>query len=654
MPTEVFGSWADLAKAIHDSQGKKDPVFTKLQTDERVIARITDGIYRQPGSALRELISNSYDADARRVVIKTDAPRFDRILVEDNGLGMSPEVLAHLLYHIGGSIKRTAEGQDLRVTSSADASRSPGGRRLIGKIGIGLFSVAQLTHSFQIVTKEKGDKYRTVATVTLKQYSDEPDEDGTGKFESGKVNIWREKAADVDSQGTTIVLTNIRPEAKSTLRSQEIWAAIEKAEETAVAGERPSIDPPKFHIGRVDPASGELLKKSGGRFDTVPWEKSDSPEGSFRKLVQCVWDELESSNPNPKLDGLFDYYLRMVWQLSLAVPLPYVEGHLFDLEAGPIGQVFSISNKPKKSMAAPIDTTDGRPLRTYLNLADGAQPADRFDVFLDDLKLLRPIKFTGLPTTTHALKHPLIFLGKCREDFRDLPKALSGGVLDFEAYLFWTSKIAPTEHQGSLVRIHGSSGTLFDPTFMRYQVSEQTRLRQITCEIFVHEGLDSALNIDRESFNAAHPHAVYITRWLHNALRQLATVQKRVASEIRDQSRTKSTELAVSEIQQVANRLWVEENEDPASSPPPVVLSDTKAKTSRSASDTYVFSRSAVVGDEDKPTRAKARSRKVILEEKLTSIAQVLASFGLLDSIPKRKQERLLRAIYEILDAPEE
>ena len=32
-------------------------------------------------------------------------------------------------------------------------SLSPGGRRLIGKIGIGLFSVSQLTRHFQIITK---------------------------------------------------------------------------------------------------------------------------------------------------------------------------------------------------------------------------------------------------------------------------------------------------------------------------------------------------------------------------------------------------------------------------------------------------------------------------------------------------------------------
>ena len=44
-----------------------------LATDDRVLARITDGIYRQPGSALRELIANAYDADAENVYIQTDA-----------------------------------------------------------------------------------------------------------------------------------------------------------------------------------------------------------------------------------------------------------------------------------------------------------------------------------------------------------------------------------------------------------------------------------------------------------------------------------------------------------------------------------------------------------------------------------------------------
>ncbi len=646
---------SELVKRIRESGSSQDFVSTTLKTDERVIARITDGIYRQPGSAFRELISNAYDADATRVVIKTDAPRFGRISIEDNGLGMTPESLAHLLFHIGGSPKRTDSGQQLGVTAVNDPSCSPGGRRLIGKIGIGLFSVSQLTHSFQIVTKVKGDPYRTIATVVLKQYDDEElvsTPEHKKEFESGKVNIWREKATDVATQGTTIVLTSIRPQARDTLRSREIWSAIEHSEATE-GEERPVIEPPQFHIGRVDARSGELLKKTAGKFDSLPWDKSDAPDVAFQKLVQSVWDEVERSNPNPQLDRIFDYYLRMIWQLSLAVPLPYVEEHLFDLRMAKSAEVFKLSNEPKGA-ASPIELKDNHPLRTYLKLADPVNSSGHFEVLFDNLSLRRPIKFKGLPTTSHALKKPLIFLGKCREQFARVPRELSGGPLSFEAYLFWTPKVAPTEHQGSLIRIHGSSGTLFDPTFMKYQVSEQTRLRQITCEIFVSEGLDSALNIDRESFNTAYPHSVYITKWLHSALRQLATAQKRLASEAREHTRDESQETVVSKIQRVATSVWKQENDDPASRPPGVELSDSAVKSSAKTSDVYVFPRSVVAPERVKPKTKKERMRSSILDEKLKAIAQVLASFGLLDALSKRKQEKMLNAIYRILSEPGE
>ena len=643
-----------LVASIRASHGTENIVQTTLKTDERVIARVTDGIYRQPGSALRELISNAYDADATRVVINTDAPRFDRISVEDDGHGMGPEALAHLLLHIGGSAKRSEAGPGLGVTALHDPMCSPNGRRLIGKIGIGLFSVSQLTHTFQIITKVSGDDHRTVATVALRQYADEElalSQDGEKrKFESGKVNIWREKASDINTHGTTIVLTSIRPQARDTLRSRDIWNAIEQNELQSDTEEKLAIEPPQFHIGRVDP-SGELLKKTAGKIWSLPWEKGDPPTEAFSKLVQCVWDEVERSTPNPQLDRIFDYYLRMVWQLSLAIPLPYVDGHLFDMDLAGWAEAFTLSNLPKGS-AQPLETA-GAPLRKKAGLRDPVGPIGNFDVFFDDLKLARPLKFRDLPSTNNALKNPLVFIGSCREEFKKLPRELSGGPLAFEAYLFWTPKVAPVEHQGSLIRIHGSSGTLFDPTFMRYLVSEQTRLRQITCEIFVSEGLDSALNIDRESFNNAHPHSVYITKWLHSALRQLASAQKRLASEVRAHIRDESQGAAVSDIQRVASKVWQQEADDPAALPPSIELSTT-GKKSEDAGESYVYLREAVLPSRATAQTSKSRTRNAILEEKLKAIAQVLASFGLLDAVPKRKQEKLLKAIYEILDAAEE
>ena len=112
------------------------------------IAEIVDdmdaavGFYRDvlgPASALRELISNAYDADASKVTITTDAPRFAEISVRDDGIGISPDVLQYLIENIGGSAKRTKAGKSLDMTSP-DPDFSPEGRKFIGKMGIGLFA----------------------------------------------------------------------------------------------------------------------------------------------------------------------------------------------------------------------------------------------------------------------------------------------------------------------------------------------------------------------------------------------------------------------------------------------------------------------------------------------------------------------------------
>jgi HSP90 family molecular chaperone len=193
-----------LAREIRSSSKTKKVVNAILATDERVLARVTDGVYRQPSSALRELISNAYDADATEVVIFTDAPRFSEISIRDNGMGLSPETLGHLIKHIGGSPKHSSEGKTLGITQSDNLNLSPQGRRLIGKLGIGLFSVAQLTRHFLIITKTQGDKHRTIADITLGAISGTQQthvQNGLQKIETGSARIWREIASEPASHG---------------------------------------------------------------------------------------------------------------------------------------------------------------------------------------------------------------------------------------------------------------------------------------------------------------------------------------------------------------------------------------------------------------------------------------------------------------------
>lgn len=137
---------------------------------------------------------------------------------------------------------------------------------------------------------------------------------------------------------------------------------------------------------------------------------------------------------------------------------------------------------------------------------------------------------------------------------KDLERA--GGHLSFEAYLYWNSKIVPKDTTGVLLRVREASGTLFDPSFLNYQVSEQTRLRQITAEIFVQTGLDSAINIDRESFNYSHPHYLYIQRWLHKALRLLINRLKARADEDLQRERAEQAEHRTQEMARSALYVW--------------------------------------------------------------------------------------------------
>ena len=44
---------AELARDIRETEKTRTPVAGKLETDELDLARITEGIYRQPSSALR-------------------------------------------------------------------------------------------------------------------------------------------------------------------------------------------------------------------------------------------------------------------------------------------------------------------------------------------------------------------------------------------------------------------------------------------------------------------------------------------------------------------------------------------------------------------------------------------------------------------------
>jgi hypothetical protein len=640
--TEELG----YAQRVRDFQTHGEAVELDIRTDERVLARVTDGIYRKPGSALRELISNAWDADATRVEIRTDRPRFESIVIEDDGRGMSPETLVRMTQHIGGSLKRTPEGQDFGVANPDDPSLSHGGRPLIGKIGIGLFSVAQLTNEFFVITKQHGDDFRSIAHLVLQQYSEQAFAKATkdgGTYRAGSVRIFTERASDVEAQGTQIVLNRVREQTRDTLRSANAWQAYYSGVGGS-ASTSPPIDPPRFHVGAVDPASPELLRWiAEGSYESLPWEEHDSPQEAFDKFTRAVWDALKEGVRMPRVSELCDNYLQMIWELSLTPPLPYVQKHPFDLSAADGLIAFKIKKLRQPADEVPLGN---KTVRAAAGLGHAVASDPGFTVQIDDLELRRPARFDLFPSMTAALTTPLLFVDQRRVEYTGAELEMSGGPLAFQAYLIWAPKMVPEEHQGVMVRVHNASGTPYDRKFLDYPVAERHRLAQMSCEIFVTEGFDGALNIDRESFNYAHPHVVSVTRWLHGALQTAIRMQKSLGRELREERKAEESQRQTGRLNRVVQELWEEVRADLDDDPPSVTFLRPGRKPAPAEPGVFQLPAQVIIGDVSGPNNA---ARRRTLERQVTAALQALAAFDIPDDLEDEELHQLLRALTRII-----
>lgn len=122
-----------------DSQIKQMELPFKVNT--AVVSHLSLGLYRNFARAIKELISNSYDAGATEVKIKLDLDKGE-IIVRDNGRGMSLEEIQNKFLTIG------------YVTPSSDKADELG-RKRIGTFGIGCLSVFPYCDTVHVITKKR-------------------------------------------------------------------------------------------------------------------------------------------------------------------------------------------------------------------------------------------------------------------------------------------------------------------------------------------------------------------------------------------------------------------------------------------------------------------------------------------------------------------
>ena len=237
------------------------PIEADINAAARIIGDISTGIYRSPANALKELVSNSFDAGATEVLINTDHPAFSTVSCFDNGPGISAGDLQTIFGYIGGSDKRVM------------GETGPFQRPVIGRIGIGILAMSQISKRFVIISSQKGTPFRIEAEVDIEEFE---------SVEAARTNL-----------------------GSGTIGRYKIYHIPEQPEEhyTIVA----------------TPAGSAMLRKYLGSGQSVreQFVRQEFGSDDFREFVKRV--------SNEKQRPILNEYDTFLWELASLCPVPYFE-----------------------------------------------------------------------------------------------------------------------------------------------------------------------------------------------------------------------------------------------------------------------------------------------------------------------------------------
>jgi hypothetical protein len=203
----------------------------------RIVDTLSSGLYETPAACLKELINNSFDADAQQVNVHV-RPDAALIIIEDDGQGMTR---ADFELHF----KRIAESH------KRDESDTTGsGRPKIGKIGIGFIAANELCDVMDIESTMKGHAELLRVRIDFAAMRTDPElrkraDDGVKKGDyEGTVGT-----ADKDAQFTRVYLTSITDTARDAMVARHTKGAEDTA--PSLYGLKPDSIADRLALGRL-------------------------------------------------------------------------------------------------------------------------------------------------------------------------------------------------------------------------------------------------------------------------------------------------------------------------------------------------------------------------------------------------------------------
>jgi len=410
-----------------------------IKLSSKTLVHISSGLYRSTANALKELVSNAFDADANVVRINTNYPEFDVLTCTDDGNGMTEKEFKRLMDGgIGDSDKRTGATDE-----ALDSPRTKEGRPIIGRIGIGMLAIAQVCYEFKIVSHHKESKTAFEAVLNLRPY--------------------RLLEASADEQ------------------KEEYEIGFYKCESISYDARRAG----------VLISTNDLVPTYIQRYrEDVQREKFRKPPKSFAGFIKEVTKKKHKS-----IRSLGDYW-RLFWELSVSCPVAYIEGGPLRREL--IEAAVKSDSREEAKQAPEIIKALVAELKGY-----------NFNVVVDGISLRKPVLIpSNEKEKTEGRITPVTHTDK-----------VIGLPLEFRGYIYTQgAAIYPKELRGILIRVKNVAIGGYDSSCLDYESVQGFRFDWVSGEIYVDQGLEEALNVDRYSFNEVHPHYLTLQKEVHRIL----------------------------------------------------------------------------------------------------------------------------------------
>lgn len=128
----------------------------RIRVERRIVNLLSRSLYSDFPRAIREMVSNSYDADATVVRISVDL-RNKEITVEDNGNGMSSEQFGGYLRIAGNPIEGTNISPKFQ-------------RQRIGHFGVGFLASFPFCDRLEVTSKREGSDMSFTAIIPAERF----------------------------------------------------------------------------------------------------------------------------------------------------------------------------------------------------------------------------------------------------------------------------------------------------------------------------------------------------------------------------------------------------------------------------------------------------------------------------------------------------